>query len=106
MILSLMMDLFVLGVITVLTLVISVLISIVSDRLGTIQDNGQSFEAFVGVILLDIRQDALLQEVRPDNEEGQIGPLFDDIGIGDNLNRRTIDEDIIILFSQSLDQLA
>ena len=93
------------AVVAVFAFVVPVFIAIVADGFGTIEDDGQLVETLVRVILLDVRQDRLFEEVGADDEEGHIRPLLDDIGIGDDLHRRTIDEDIVILLAQLGDQV-
>ena len=88
------------AVVAVFAFVVPIFVAIVADGFGTVEDDGQLVEAFFRVVLLDVWQERLLEEVSADDEEGHIRPMLDDIGIGDDLNWRTIDEDIVVLLAQ------
>ena len=68
--------------------------------IGAVEQDGHVVVLLIGVVLLELRQHVALHETGTDDEEGDIGLVADDGGIGDNLHRRTIDEDVVVVLAQ------
>ena len=75
------------------------------DVVGTIE-----YEQHIGITLctievFDFRYHGTLEIHGPYDEERHVGIVSDDAGIGDNLNGRTVNEDIVVLLLQGGDEL-
>ena len=79
---------------------ISVLVSVASAAaVRAVQDERQVSVFLVGVEPLYLRQHAAVEQPRSDNEQGDIRQLVDDGGVGHDLHRRAIDEDVCLLYT-------
>ena len=57
------------------------------------------------VVFLDDRKAIQFHDAYTDYEEGDVGILGKDAGVGNNLDRRTVEEDIVVLSSYLVDEL-
>ena len=97
-------------VIIAITIAIAVAITVmtaISATLcfGAVQYEGHVLELLLLVDLLYLRQHAALHQASTNHEDGAVGKLLVDWGIGYDFDWRTVDKYIVILCAQLLDHL-
>ena len=73
--------------------------------LGAIEDERHVLELLLLVELLHLRQHAALHQACAYHEDGEVGKLLVDRGIGHHLDRRTVEEHIVVLGAHLADEL-
>ena len=85
---------------------ISVLVAVASAAaVRAVQDKGHVPVFLVGIEFLYLRQHAAVEQAGTDNEQGDVCQFVDDGGIGYDLHRRAVDEDVVVLLAKVAYQL-
>ena len=71
--------------------------------IGTVEEHGHVVVLLLIVVLLQLGEHAAIQEAGTDDEDGEVGLVADDGGIGNNLHGRTVDEDVIVVLTQVIE---
>ncbi len=71
---------------------------------GAVEDDGDVAVTAVGVEAVDLGQHGTLEEACADDEECGVGHAVDDGGVGNNLNRRTVEEDVVVFVAERCDE--
>ena len=96
----------IIGIITIavaITITIAITVAIATALGGCgIEDDGQGLESLFLIHRLEFVEHRTLKHSSTNNEEGAIGRLLDNLGIYNDINRRTVDEDIFIEWAELL----
>ena len=68
--------------------------------IGAIEQHGHVVVLLLLVALLQLGQHGTFQQTGTDDEQGDVGLVADDGGIGDNLHGRTVNEDVVVVLTQ------
>lgn len=75
---------------------VPVAVAVGTAALGAVQDDGHVRELLFGVNVLQLAQHAALQQAGTDHKDGAVGILRQDVGIGHQLDGRTVYQDIVV----------
>ena len=85
---------------------VSVLVSVASAGFdGSVEDYAEPVELLLVVEFLDFREHLTLEQSRAEDEDCPVAVLADNLGVGNQLDRRTVDEHVVIValeFPESL----
>jgi len=88
----------------VVAVVIAVLVAVAgAGALGAVENQGHVPEALLVVVALQFGYHLPLQQSGAHDEDGPVGHLADDLGVGNYVNRRAVDEDQIVAAAKRLD---
>ena len=85
---------------------VAVLVSVASAGFdGSVEDYAEPVELLLVVEFLDFREHLTLEQSRAEDEDCPVAVLADNLGVGNQLDRRTVDEHVVIValeFPESL----
>ena len=88
------------------TVVVAItVITVTAGNVGAIEQDGHVLVAFLVVILLDVGELILFQESGTDHKDRHIGKTVDNLGVRNNLHRRTVDYYVVVVGAQLVDKL-
>ena len=93
--------------VAVLVVVAVAAVAVAAVAAGTaVEDEAEVVVLVAGVEFLEFGEHAALQEAHAHHEDGTIDVVADNLRVGDDVDRRTVDEDVVILLTQHIDGLA
>ena len=75
-------------------------VAVVVLGVGAVEQDSHVVVLLLVVVLLQLGQHAALQQAGTDDEDRDVGLVADDRGVGDNLHRRAVDEDVVVVLAQ------
>ena len=72
---------------------------------GAVEDEGHAGVFLLLIEAVELGEHRALQKPGADDEEGPVGVAVDDLGVGHDLDGRTVDEDVVVLRAQPGHQL-
>lgn len=73
---------------------------------GAVEDYGHMLVFLFFVEAVELGQHRALEQTGADNEDGPVNELVDNLGVGDNLDGRAVDDDIVVAGAHAVDKLA
>ena len=71
-----------------------------SGTFRSVQYHGEVFKSFFGIHIFQFGKHGPVQQAGTDYKDGTVRPFFDDLRVGQDVDRGTVYEDIIIFRSQ------
>lgn len=75
-------------------------VAVVVLGIGAVEQHGHVVVALLVVVPLQFGKHAALQQSGADDEDGDVGLVADDGGIGHNLHGGTVNEDVVVVLAQ------
>lgn len=72
---------------------------------GAVEDEGHAGVFLLLIEAVELGEHRALEQSGTDDEEGPVGIPVDDLGVGHDLDGRTVDEDVVVLRAQLGHQL-
>lgn len=80
-----------------ITVLVAILIAIAASGLGAVEEYDKVVVALGDVILVDLREHGALKQAGTDNEYGHVSKRSDYVCIRNDLNGRTVEENVVIV---------
>ena len=74
-------------------------------RVGAVEDDGHIVELLLVVIAFDDGKHVAVHQAGTDDENGHVCPLGDDTGVGNDVDRGTVEEDGVVVLTEFAEEL-
>ena len=93
------------GAVAAVTVFVAVFVAVAAGAVGAVEQE-RHVAVFLGrVVFLDLGKHRTLEQARAHDEEGDVGERGDEVGVGHDLDRRAVEEDVVVFGSQRIQKL-
>ncbi len=88
------------GAVAAVTVFVAVLVAVAAVGFGAVEQEGHVVVFLGRVVFLDLAEHRALEQAGPHDEEGDVGERGHEVGVGNDLDGRAVEEDVVVFFAE------